>query len=139
MTHPPATSSSTREVHDLLRVELDRVLSRLAHLGPVRLSRPSARVAGADELRAAGAAGAGAAAPAVVPSAADLVRAVLQPLADAVAHAAGGPGRPVPVLADRAVPDQLAVLGADVLGAALPGDVLTDLAGRLTDLRRALP
>lgn len=100
-----------------VRTELDRVLTRLTTLG-LRLSRP-----GADGG----------------PSAADAVRAVLQPLADAVAGAAGQRCRPVPVLADRAVADQLAVLGADALDPSLPPAILTDLAGRLTALRRSLP
>lgn len=110
-------------VHDELgpdrqvRTELDRALTRLTTLG-ARLSRP-----GVDGG----------------PSAADAVRAVLQPLADAVADAAGGRRRPVPVLADRAVADQLAVLGTDALGAQLPPAALTGLAERLTALRRSLP
>lgn len=100
-----------------VRTELDRVLTRLTTLGP-RLSRPAADGG---------------------PGAADAVRAVLQPLADAVADAVGERRRPVPVLADRAVADQLAVLGADALDASLPAVVLTDLAGRLAALRRSLP
>lgn len=100
-----------------VRAELDRVLTRLTTLGP-RLTRPSADGG---------------------PSTADAARAVLQPLADAVADAAGEPRRPVPVLADRAVADQLAVLGADALDPALPPAALADLAERLTVLRRSLP
>ena len=136
MSDATATSSSTREVSDLLRVELDRVLTRLAHLGPARLSRPATGGAGAGGLDAAGP---DAAAPTGGRSAADLVRETLQPLADAVAEAAGQPRRTVPVLADRAVADQLAVLGADALDATLPQAALADLAQRLTALRRALP
>lgn len=120
MIRPPGTPSSAREVHDLLRVELDRVLARLTHLGPVRLSRPGAAAAAGT-------------------SAADLVRATLQPLADAVADATGERRHTVPVLADRAVGDQLAVLGADALEVDLPGTALAGLAQRLTALRRALP
>ena len=135
MTHPPAPSSSVREVHDLLRTELDRVLTRLAHLGPARLSRPTAGGPGAGRLHVEGSS----AAPASGPSAADLVRTTLQPLADAVADAVGHPRRTVPVLADRAVADQLAVLGADALDATLPTVVLADMADALAALRRALP
>lgn len=105
-----------------VRTELDRVLTRLTTLGP-RLSRPAA-----DGGPSAG-----------LSSPADATRAVLQPLADAVADASGERVRPVPVLADRAVADQLAVLGADALDPALPPAALADLAGRLTALRRSLP
>ena len=120
-------TGATRE-RALVGIELDRVLTRLTGLGPARLSRADGG-----------------------PSAADLVRPLLQQLADAAADAQGRPRRDVPVLADRAVPDQLAVLGADVLDPArhdppgrvrdahLPEPVLTVLAGRLAVLRRSLP
>jgi hypothetical protein len=99
--------------------ELGRVLTRLAALGPTRLSRP------AD--------GGG-------PSPADVVRPTLQDLADEAAALEGRAPVVVPVLADRAVGDQLAVLGRDVLAAAGPGDdaALERLADRLEALRRAL-
>lgn len=62
-------------------------------------------------------------------------RAVLQQLADAAADAEGRPRRPVPVLADRALPDQLVVLVRDALEAgADPAPVHRALVA----LRRAL-
>lgn len=97
--------------------ELGRVLTRLAALGPTRLSRP------AD--------GGG-------PSLADLVRPVLQDLADQAAALEGRAPVVVPVLAERALGDQLAVLGRDLLGAAGDDAPLKRAATRLEALRRAL-
>ncbi|MBF5080411.1 hypothetical protein [Quadrisphaera sp. INWT6] len=96
--------------------ELGRVLTRLAALGPSRLSRP------AD--------GGG-------PSPADVVRPALQELADDAAALEGRSPRAVPVLAGRALGDQLAVLGRDLLGV---GDdaALERATARLEALRRAL-
>jgi len=96
--------------------ELGRVLTRLAALGPTRLSRP------AD--------GGG-------PAPADVVRPALQELADAAAALEGRAPRAVPVLAERALGDQLAVLGRDLLSV---GDdaALERAAARLEDLRRSL-
>ena len=97
--------------------ELDRVLTRLAALGPARSARP-----GPDGTTPA-----------------DRVRPLLQHLADAAADAEGGPRRPVPALAAHALGDQLAVLAADLL-AAVPADdpALAEAADELTALRRAL-
>lgn len=96
--------------------ELGRVLTRLAALGPSRLSRPPAEGA---------------------PAPAELVRPVLQDLADAAAALEGQPPRVVPVLADRALGDQLAVLGRDLL--AVDDDAALDrTASQLESLRRAL-
>lgn len=96
--------------------ELGRVLTRLAALGPSRLSRP---------------AGGGGPAPA------DVVRPVLQEVADTAAALEGRTPRVVPVLAERALGDQLAVLGRDLLAV---GDdaALESAAARLEALRRAL-
>ncbi|MBC3761601.1 hypothetical protein ACUN7V_06180 [Quadrisphaera oryzae] len=96
--------------------ELGRVLTRLAALGPTRLSRP------AD--------GGG-------PSPADAVRPVLQELADEAASAEGRVPVVVPVLEDRALGDQVAVLGRDLLDV---GDAaaLERAAHRLEALRRSL-
>ena len=126
------------------RAELDRVLTRLAGLGPARLSRPVPLRSGpagapAPEPSLPG----GQAVPAPVSSPADLVRALLQPLADAAADVEGRRRRPVPVLADRAVGDQLALLVADALACADGPErrpaVLDDVTARLGALRRALP
>ena len=105
---------SPREAVD---VELGRLATRLATLGPARLARPAQ-----DGV-----------------SRADRVRPVLQELADRAADLEGRPRRPVPVLAPHALADQLVVLVRDVLVAA--GDdqtVLDDVHGRLVGLRRAL-
>ncbi len=142
--------------------ELDRVLTRLATLGPARLSRPVAPRSGPI----------GAPVPTMHPpgedrpSPAELVRPLLQHLADVAADADGRRRRVVPVLADRAVPDQLAVLARDALdlvtgsegragadepsagGADEPsaggreppaGVDVEELTARLVALRRALP
>jgi len=96
--------------------ELGRVLTRLAALGPSRLSRPAD---GSGRARA------------------DVVRPVLQELADAAAALEGRAPRAVPVLAERALGDQLAVLGRDLLEV---GDdaALGRAAAQLEDLRRSL-
>ncbi|MGQ7294822.1 hypothetical protein [Quadrisphaera sp. KR29] len=106
--------------HERAERELGRVLTRLAALGPSRLSRS------AGEGR---------------PAPAELVRPALQELADAAAAAEGREPRSVPALADRALGDQLAVLGRDLLtAAAATGDdaALVRAADRLEALRRAL-
>lgn len=100
--------------------ELGRVLTRLAALGPTRVSRPPD--------------GGG-------PSPADVVRPVLQELADEAAALEGRSPAVVPVLEDRAVGDQLAVLGRDVLasaGSAQDEPALRRTGDRLEALRRAL-
>ena len=79
------------------------------------------------------------------PTRADAARALAQRLADDAAALAGEPVRAVPRLADRAVGDQVAVCGRDLLEAASArrGDpeaarLLTTAAQDLLDLRRAL-
>ena len=109
-----SSAVSPREAVD---VELGRVATRLATLGPARLARR-----GEDGA-----------------SPADRVRPVLQELADRAADLEGRPRIPVPVLAPHALADQLVVLVRDVLAAA--GDdesVLDDVHGRLVGVRRAL-
>ena len=110
--------------------ELRRCLDRLAALGPGRLVRPGPRPVGAEVV--------GAAEP---PPPVDVVRAVLQQLADTGADLEGRPRRAVPELAPHALGDQLAVLTADVLAAAdASGDeaAVAALHDRLVGLRRAL-
>lgn len=110
--------------------ELRRCLDRLAALGPGRLVRPGPRAVGAEVVGE----GAG-------PAPVDVVRPVLQELADAAADLEGGPRRAVPVLRPHALGDQLAVLAADVLAAAgARGDAgaVAALHERLLRLRRAL-
>ncbi|WP_298801698.1 hypothetical protein [uncultured Pseudokineococcus sp.] len=71
----------------------------------------------------------------------DVVRPVLQHLADASADLEGEPRRAVPELGAHALGDQLAVLAGDVLAAAdaRGGDAaVVDLHDRLVALRRAL-
>ncbi len=128
-------------------MELDRVLTRLATLGPARLSR--ATTPGPGPVGGPGPAPDAAGPQPVSP--ADLVRPLLQHLADLAADAQGRRRRAVPVLADRAVADQLAVLASDVLGLAEPAEGpggpppppgavdLDDVIARLVALRRALP
>jgi hypothetical protein len=118
-TPPPArpAGASRRDAVDL---ELRRVTSRLAALGPARLTRP----------------GQGGVTPV------ERVRAVLQHLADVAAAAEGRPHRAVPELASHALGDQLAVLVEDVL-AAVGGSVhdmgiTGDVHDRLVLLRRSL-
>jgi hypothetical protein len=61
---------------------------------------------------------------------------VVQDLADAVADAQGMPSAPVPDLGPAVLMDQLRVMVFDWRAAGLDDEAL---AGRLTDLRRALP
>lgn len=124
---------------DEARRELRRCLDRIAALGPGRLVRPGP---GASASTASGgpvgaeAVGSGAAARPV-----DVVRPVLQHLADVAADLEGEPRRVVPELGVHALGDQLTVLAADVLAAAQErGDAAADvdLRDRLVALRRAL-
>jgi hypothetical protein len=62
------------------------------------------------------------------------VRALLQELADLAAEAEGGERREVPLLADRALGDQLAVLVRDAVDA---GTDAADVHARLVALRRS--
>lgn len=92
---------------------------------------------------------AGPAAPATAVSAAesapvDVVRVLLQHLADIAALAEGRERRDVTRLAPHALGDQLAVLVGDVLALVPPvgplgAEEVGDVARRLTELRRALP
>jgi len=70
-------------------------------------------------------------------SRADLVHAGVQRLADLAASAEGRPPRPVPRLADRVLPDQLAVMAHDV---SETGDAAAEHAAlaELAALRRLL-
>ncbi len=151
------TQHSPRSTHaGSARAELDRVLTRLATLGPARLSRPVTPTTGPlGAAPPAPPAPGGSAGPTGAPlSPADLVRSLLQHLADVVADAQGRRERTVPLLADRAVADQLAVLAGDVLDlvegadedaaprgadAEAAGRLAADVAARLRGLRRALP
>ena len=79
------------------------------------------------------------------PSRADAAHALATRLADAAADLAGTPRRAVPRLADRAVGDQVAVCGHDLLAAASAfadravGDAALSLAADdLLDLRRRI-
>ena len=96
--------------------ELWRVTTRLAGLGPARLTRP-------DE-------------DGVAPQ--DRVRPVLQALADAAADAEGRPRRDVPVLGAHALGDQLVVLVRDLLAATDDEAAVEELHDRLVTLRREL-
>lgn len=99
-----------------------RLTDRLVSLGPDRLARP-----GADGVTPAG-----------------RVRPVLQHLADVAADLEGRGRRPVPELADRALPDQLVVLSSDLITAAPAADEAADEASvagvhaRLVALRHSL-
>jgi hypothetical protein len=68
---------------------------------------------------------------------ADVVHAGVQRLADLAASAEGRPPRPVPRLADRVLPDQLAVMAHDV---SETGDAAAERAAltELATLRRLL-
>ncbi|MEJ5915131.1 hypothetical protein [Pseudokineococcus sp. 1T1Z-3] len=117
----PAEEGAVRELH--------RVLDRLAALGPGRLARPGPRPVGAEVVSAEPA------------RPVDVVRPLLQQLADEAAHLEGRSRRDVPELASHALGDQLAVLAGDVLAAARAGgDVAATgrLHQHLTRLRRAL-
>lgn len=110
--------------------ELRRCLDRLAALGPDRVTRSGPRAVGAEAVGATDS-----------PPPADVVRGVLQELADAGAELEGLPRRAVPALAPHALADQLAVLTADVLAAAVgrgDADAVALLHERLLALRRAL-
>jgi hypothetical protein len=79
------------------------------------------------------------------PTRADAARALAQRLADAAAELEGAPRRGVPRLADRAVGDQVAVCGQDLLAAlatvpdvARMDAVATVAADDLLDLRRRI-
>ncbi len=114
MTGGPLVESVEREIA--------RIADRLRTFSLVRLGEP---VAGHSSRAAA-------------------VRAVVQALADAAAGLEGGPRREVPRLADAAVGDQLAVIGADLVAAggsapAAVADPVLDRALReLVDLRRLI-
>ena len=90
-----------------------RLTDRLLSLGPGRVTR-----VGADG---------------VTPAA--RVRDVLQALADDGAHADGRDVRAVPLLADRALADQLTVLVADAVESGVPPAAVH---ARLVALRRVL-
>ena len=98
-----------------LRIECSRVVDRLHSLVSARLCRT-------DEQGS---------------TPADRAHQVAQRLADLAADAVGRDRRPVPRLADHAVGDQVAVLGADVLA---EGDDAAQAAAlaELTALRRSL-
>ncbi len=120
---PVVAPSSVREE---LERELRRVTDRLRTLSPVRLAEPRPGT----------------------PSRAALARSLAQALADATAVLEAGERPPVrrvvPMIADSAVGDQVAVTGADLLlaaGGPAPGvpaeRVAAALAGALTELRAA--
>ncbi|MEJ5946281.1 hypothetical protein WDZ17_13360 [Pseudokineococcus basanitobsidens] len=129
-------SSTTGPVEPLLvdevQRELRRCLDRVAALGPGRLVRPGPRPVGAEAVDDEGVQ---AGAPV------DLLRPLLQQLADAGADLEGEPRRVVPVLGAHALGHQLAVLARDVLAAAQVRDdaaALATLHNRLVALRRTL-
>jgi hypothetical protein len=102
---------------DDVQLEVRRVATRLAALGPARLTRAAEDGA----------------------TPADRVRPVLQDLADRAADLEGEPRRSVPVLAPHALADQLVVLVGDLLAAAgEDAAVLEHVHRRLVDLRRAM-
>jgi hypothetical protein len=68
---------------------------------------------------------------------ADRVHDLVQRLADRAADAEGEPRRPVPRLADPALPDQLRVVVADLRAAAQP-HLLAEAAEDIAKTRRAL-
>ena len=75
------------------------------------------------------------------PTRAEAARDLVQRLADEAADLSGEPRRTVPRLADSAVGDQLAVVGRDLLDAAVLAerpDLLDDPAAALLALRRRL-
>ena len=71
------------------------------------------------------------------PSRAEVAAGTVQRLADAAADAEGRPRRPVPLLADVNLADQLTVMVDDVLRTADP-DAAATAAAELTALKRAL-
>ena len=91
-----------------LRTEVRRVSERLRHLASAGRAAP--------ELFAA-------------------ARALTQQLADLTAEAAGEPQRPVPLMPDSVVGDQVAVVGADLL-AALAENPDPGVLQRALDLTR---
>ncbi|NUR72710.1 MAG: hypothetical protein HOU81_17990 [Hamadaea sp.] len=68
----------------------------------------------------------------------DTVYALVQRLADAAAVAEGQPSRPVPRLADTALPDQVRVIVADLLAAAPEAAVADALTADVRATRLAL-
>jgi hypothetical protein len=102
-----------------LGAELDRLVLRVAALGPARLGR---LLPDGAETRATA------------------VHHFAQRIADAVARAEGEPARRVPRLADHASADQLAVLTRDLLevAARLPEATAADLSRSAGELRRRL-
>jgi hypothetical protein len=69
---------------------------------------------------------------------AEMVRSLVQRLADAAADAEQRRHRPVPRLADTVLPDQLRVMADDLLAADPPDDVLTGATASVTEVRSAL-
>lgn len=102
-----------------LRVELDRLVRRVAALGPARLGAVPAD--GSE-------------------TAATVVHRFVQRLADAAASVEPGPSRQVPRLADHASADQLAVLSRELLAVAdrLPEPAVAELTRAAAELRRRL-
>jgi hypothetical protein len=109
VVHHAATSALADDV----RRELGRVADRLRVLAPRWAQRDAP------------------------PPEAEQVREVLQRFADLAADASGEPRRAVPRLALRALPDQLLVLGHDVLVVA-DATALATVHRALLDLRRSL-
>ena len=69
---------------------------------------------------------------------AEVVRALVQRLADHGADAEQRRRRPVPHLADTVLPDQLRVLADDLIAANPPNDLLTRAAEDVSGVRGAL-
>jgi hypothetical protein len=93
---------------DVLDQEVARLANRVAHWTPSRWTASSVR---RGDTRAG------------------VMYALVQRLADAAADAEGQPRRTVPRLAnDLALPDQLRVVAADLIGARPEPAVLTELA-----------
>jgi hypothetical protein len=69
---------------------------------------------------------------------AEVVRALVQRLADHAADAEQLRTRPVPRLADTVLPDQLRVTADDLLAANPPDDVLSRATAAVTEVRGAL-
>jgi hypothetical protein len=118
---PPQPAASDDAPGPRLAVQLERTVDRLRSLG-------LARLAASFEPE---------------PSRAAAARAVAQTLADDAADLEGRPRRDVPVLADAAAGDQLAVCGQDLLLAAAGREAEPDVGARLAaaaelllDLRR---
>ena len=100
-----------------LERELRRVVDRLAGLSPAQLAAP----VGAHPSRVAAG------------------RSLARALADAAAELEGGPARPLPVLRETAVADQVAVTGNDLLAAAPgPAATLEQALEQVRELRRLL-